>query len=300
MSRSSIFISYRRDDAPYAVGRIFDQLVAKFGNHAVFRDVDAIPVGSDFGAHIRERLEHCKVVLAIIGPRWMDAGSVEGVRRLDDARDWVRQELEAARKAGIRVFPVLLSEATILRREDLPSSLSWLADLHAAPVRRDPDFHQDLAKLINALRSDAIGISPMPQDVSGVWQAVRETEDVDEHRRFIETFDRTPEALEARRRIDQLSTLKRLRLIGAYIEHGALEDDAAGWLLIEGVGVFKRCWANTPWDKELANLRKFATENVDEEMLFYSEQAVGPDDDLLAASLEDWNNRADKFLARPE
>jgi TIR domain-containing protein len=40
-----IFISYRRDDASYAAGRLYDHLVARF---PIFMDVDTIKPGADF------------------------------------------------------------------------------------------------------------------------------------------------------------------------------------------------------------------------------------------------------------
>ena len=44
----NIFISYRRDDASDATGRIADVLRSKFGENLVFKDVDSVPLGSDF------------------------------------------------------------------------------------------------------------------------------------------------------------------------------------------------------------------------------------------------------------
>jgi F-type H+-transporting ATPase subunit c len=43
-----IFISYRRDDSAGYAGRIYDRLVAHFGEDALFMDVDAIEAGLDF------------------------------------------------------------------------------------------------------------------------------------------------------------------------------------------------------------------------------------------------------------
>lgn len=43
-----IFISYRRADSTYLIGRIRDRLIAAFGPQTVFRDLDDIPAGADF------------------------------------------------------------------------------------------------------------------------------------------------------------------------------------------------------------------------------------------------------------
>jgi hypothetical protein len=37
-----VFISYRREDAGGAAGRLYDRLCAHFGSDRVFRDVDTI------------------------------------------------------------------------------------------------------------------------------------------------------------------------------------------------------------------------------------------------------------------
>jgi hypothetical protein len=54
----------------------------------------------------------CAAVLAIIGPRWTDARNNAGQRRLEDADDFVRIELEAALARNIPVVPVLVGHAS--------------------------------------------------------------------------------------------------------------------------------------------------------------------------------------------
>jgi hypothetical protein len=61
-----IYISYRRDDGAQA-GRLADRLVAHFGTDAVFKDVDAIPVGEDFRSALKAEIERSDVVLVLIG-----------------------------------------------------------------------------------------------------------------------------------------------------------------------------------------------------------------------------------------
>ena len=40
-----IFLSYRREEAGYAAGRLADRIATKFGSTRVFIDVDSIPRG---------------------------------------------------------------------------------------------------------------------------------------------------------------------------------------------------------------------------------------------------------------
>jgi hypothetical protein len=66
-----IAISYRRSDTAAMSGRIFDRLAAHYGKPSVFMDVDNIPIGADFRAHIGETLRRTDVVLAVIGAGWL-------------------------------------------------------------------------------------------------------------------------------------------------------------------------------------------------------------------------------------
>lgn len=142
-----VFISYRRDDSADVTGRIYDRLVARMGRDRVFKDVDSIPLGVDFRASLHEAVGACDVLVAVIGPRWL-ASTAEGTRRLDDARDFVRIEIEAALQRTIPVVPVLVSGAHMPGERDLPSSLAPLSYRNAVMVRPDPDFHRDMDRLI--------------------------------------------------------------------------------------------------------------------------------------------------------
>lgn len=89
----------------------------------------------------------CDVVLAIIGRQWLDANKEQ--RRLNDVRDFVRIEIEAALKRDIPV--VLVQGATLPAPDDLPEVLQSLVYRNGIPVRPDPDFHKDMARLIKGI-----------------------------------------------------------------------------------------------------------------------------------------------------
>src|ERR1700733_9891482 len=149
---SGIFISYRRNDSPDATGRIYDRLVSEFSKALVFKDVDSIPLGQDFRGHLNSIVGDCGVVLAIIGPRWLDASNKAGQRRLEDPDDFVRIELEAALARDIPVVPVLVAHAPIPLASELPGSLASMAFRQSIEVRPDPDFHNDATRLVTSLR----------------------------------------------------------------------------------------------------------------------------------------------------
>ncbi len=120
---TKIFISYRRKDTQQIVGRIFDRLVAKFGADAAFMDIDRIPWGVDFHDYLGDQVGHAASVLAVIGHGWIDARDDAGARRLDNADDFVRIEIEAALKRGIPLGAVLIDGAPMPRPRQLPESL---------------------------------------------------------------------------------------------------------------------------------------------------------------------------------
>lgn len=184
---------------------MYDRLVSEFGAAAVFKDVDTLPIGEDFGAYINRSLEQCRVVLVLIGPDWRDEN--QGQSRLDSPDDWVRIEIETAlRLPGIQVVPVLMNSAQMPRADQLPATLRQLRAFNAATVRRDPDFHRDMDKLIKALREGALTGTVVVEEApttpaSKEWAKLRDSIDIEELRIFAEQFPNTSEGLESRRRI---------------------------------------------------------------------------------------------------
>lgn len=146
----TIFISYRREDSVASAGRIHDKLVPRFGQKSVFMDVDAIPFGVDFRQHIADAVAKCDVLLALIGEQWLTV-SQNGQRRLDDPRDFVRIEIEAALQRGIPVIPVLLGGTAMPTADKLPAALAELSYRNAARVDPGADFHMHMDRLIRGL-----------------------------------------------------------------------------------------------------------------------------------------------------
>ena len=147
----NIFVSYRREDSSDVTGRIFDYLKTAFGEKHLFKDVDSIQLGTDFRDAIKQGVNRCHVLLAIIGDEWLQATGKAGARRLDDPDDFVRLEITSALDRDIPVIPVLVEGATIPGQVDLPTPLQRLAFRNAIQVRPDPDFHHDMERLCDAL-----------------------------------------------------------------------------------------------------------------------------------------------------
>ena len=79
-----LFISYRRDDSAGYSGGVHDRLQREFGPDLLFMDVDSIPLGTNFVKVIDEEVAKCDVLLAVIGPGWLDAHDEKRHRRLDN------------------------------------------------------------------------------------------------------------------------------------------------------------------------------------------------------------------------
>lgn len=150
--RDQIFICYRRDDSGATTGRIYDRLVQSFGKQTVFKDVDSIPLGINFQQHIESIIQKCSVVLVVIGDRWMEQTAAADQRRIDDARDHVRIEIEAALARDIPVVPLLVQGALMPAEETLPASVQELAQRNGTSVNNDPYFHTDMDRLIQSLK----------------------------------------------------------------------------------------------------------------------------------------------------
>lgn len=147
---STIFLSYRRDDSAGFAGRLSDELEAKLGAGSVFRDVDDIRPGEDFVAAINSQLDEVSVVLVMIGPHWLSTDA-NGQRRLDQADDFVRLEIQAALQSAKPVIPLLVGGATMPPEAALPPELAGLARRQAITLL-DADWKADVARLVQDIQ----------------------------------------------------------------------------------------------------------------------------------------------------
>ena len=145
-------------------GRIFDRLAAHYGKHSVFMDVDNIPIGIDFRAHIGETLRRTDVVLAVIGAGWMGARD-GGEARIREESDPVRVEIETALARGAPVIPVLVDGAKMPDAAALPQSFGTFAFLNAAEVATGRDFDGQIGRLIVAIDRAAAAKSNDPASI---------------------------------------------------------------------------------------------------------------------------------------
>jgi TIR domain len=145
-----VFLSYRRQDASGHAGRLYDDLVERYGGSNVFMDIDTIGVGADFTQVIEQAVGSCDALIALVGPEWATVTDETGRRRLDDPRDFVRLELETALAGDVPVVPVCVRGASFPSAEELPSSIAPLARRQGAELR-DVGWRDDVNRLVGEL-----------------------------------------------------------------------------------------------------------------------------------------------------
>lgn len=149
----NVFISYRREDSQHQADRLCEILRSVFSepDQSIFIDIDNIPFGVDFEQHLISKVKDCEVLLALIGPHWLESLDPEkGTRRLDSPNDFVRIEIVSALERGIRVIPVLLDGAPIPSESELPEPLKPLSKRNGIQVNR-MSFKSDVMRLVYGL-----------------------------------------------------------------------------------------------------------------------------------------------------
>lgn len=142
----TVFVNYRRGDDAYAAAFLDDALSREFGPDRIFRAGRSIPAGQDYEHCIMKAIESASIVLVLMGPNW-----AESLKSGDRKNDWVSKEIAEAFERKIPVVPILLSGASRIAEDYLPSDLAPLARLQYLRFDYRNTF-QDLTHIANELR----------------------------------------------------------------------------------------------------------------------------------------------------
>lgn len=135
LNRNLVFLSYRHIDAGAHAGKIHEGLVNQFHQSLVFFDHRSVEHDSDLQEEIEEHLERTKVLVVIVGERWLGA-SENGEKRLFQENDWVRREIRyGLNEEQVRVLLVLLNETERPLADQLPRDISGLSALKPIKLR---------------------------------------------------------------------------------------------------------------------------------------------------------------------
>lgn len=152
-----VFLNYRRQDSEGYVGRLYDHLTQHFKREDIFMDIDSIKPGDDFVEMLEDAVAACDVLIAVIGPQWLEITDGSGTRRLDEWNDFVRIEISNAIRRKKLIIPVLVGQARMPSPKDLPEDLTPLARRNAIELSHQR-FAYDVEKLVSAIR-DAIAVN---------------------------------------------------------------------------------------------------------------------------------------------
>jgi TIR domain len=145
-----VFICYRREETAAHAGRLYDAMVARFGEGNVFMDVD-MPPGVDFVERITAAVSACQVLIAVIGPAWATLEDDRGEARIADPNDFVRLEVETSlRRPELTLIPVLVAGARMPRPEDLPAELQAITRRNALELS-EARWRYDVGRLNETL-----------------------------------------------------------------------------------------------------------------------------------------------------
>jgi hypothetical protein len=166
-NRRLIFLSYRHDDAPFAVGLLAAMLFDRFPPDTVYLDTIANRRGLFAASRLSRALARSAAVLCVIGPEWDDEGHL---RRLAEEGDFVRQELATALAQKVPVIPVFVNRDPDRKvAAGLPDGLEPLSALTPSPLRKE-SFVTDADALIRRLRR-------ILDDRSDVYEPERDQQD---------------------------------------------------------------------------------------------------------------------------
>ena len=147
---STLFVSYRRSDSQGWAGRLGADLARAFGDVASFLDRESITPGDDFAKALDGAIGRAEAMLVLVGPRWLSASAEGPSRRLDDPADFVRREIAAGFARGLRMIPVLLGGAAMVKADQLPEPIAELASRQAFELS-DTRWAYDCARLFEAI-----------------------------------------------------------------------------------------------------------------------------------------------------
>lgn len=150
----SVFLSYRRNDTSSIAGSLGYFLEMELGPENVFRDIKTIEGGDHFPTEIDDALRRASVVVVVMGPGWAGKQSF-GRSLIMRHNDWIRFELEHARKHGKPILPVLVNGAVMPDERALPPSLRFITKRNAFRIR-DEAWGEDVAKLVKRIRELAV------------------------------------------------------------------------------------------------------------------------------------------------
>lgn len=134
-----VFVNYRTGDGEGTALTVSEFLRGRLGGGNVFHDCRTIRPGDLFDRELLRNVWRSDVLIAILGPNWLNARNKNG-RAIDDETDWTRREIVEAFRHQVRVVPLLIDKTELPDVADLPEALADLPRCHFVRLDfRNPD-----------------------------------------------------------------------------------------------------------------------------------------------------------------
>jgi hypothetical protein len=147
MPMRNIYIAYRLEDGFTASERIYNHFRERSGEFRVFTNAGKnTSIHRSVQASIDEVIAYCDVVFVLIGPEFLGMDS-EGRARLQSSHDLLRIEILAATRHRKPIVPVLIKEARMPPRSQVPPELHTIYRHHPI-ILRSEHLDEDIARLI--------------------------------------------------------------------------------------------------------------------------------------------------------
>lgn len=152
-----VFISYRQADTGSAALLLHNTLEPLIGKDNLFMDTEKLKPGMNWRKEIRANANSPGVLLALIGPRWLEALQARSQQSaVENSDDVLRKELiySLTNEVDVAVIPVLVEGAKMPKDHQLPYEIRALADLQAQTLRLDT-YQDDVSRLVDRIREVA-------------------------------------------------------------------------------------------------------------------------------------------------
>jgi pterin-4a-carbinolamine dehydratase len=161
MTEPFIFVSYRRNDAsPYALA-LKAELEHRLRSALVFVDVQRMQATDRWPEVLEHSLSRARVLIALVGTRWMECEECSDRSRLFDPGDWVRKEIGFfLRRNSLAIVPALVDGAHTPPSPDLPKEIAELADIQA--IRLEPGFWNESIANVVSILTERFGFEAIP------------------------------------------------------------------------------------------------------------------------------------------
>lgn len=171
-----IFISYRRADDESFVNWLLDKLKQAFHEDNIFFDRFTIRAGFDFRDEIKRGVQKVEVMLVMVGHKWQELLDM----KKDQEADYMRIEIQSALELDKIVIPVLINNAQMPKKNDLPYSIRDLVFRESIEIetkRMDHDIQLLIDNIIESVKEQRSRTRVQPfqlLDAHEAWVRVSE------------------------------------------------------------------------------------------------------------------------------